>query len=91
MADASARVRVDDFDQLLNTAFAVADHVCGHTFGGRDELTVDDEQPMVEIRDEALDEHSPAVFVRLVERCRHLLRIGQSNRHAAAVVGIEGA
>ncbi len=67
VADAAPRVAVDDRDQLLDRVAAVAHHVARHPLGHRDELAVDHQHPVVVAPDEALDDHAPAVLLRLAE------------------------
>ncbi len=89
VADAAARVLVDDLDQLLDGALAVADDVAGHALGGGDQLAVDHQQAMVEALEEALDQHGAAVLAGGGEGRLDLLLVHQADADAAAVIGVE--
>ena len=65
VADAAARILVDDVDELFDRVLAVADDVSGHALRRGDQLAVDDEQAMIEALDVAFDDDRAAVFAAL--------------------------
>jgi hypothetical protein len=92
VADAALRVAVHFGDQLLDGHRAVAHHMAGHPLGHGDQLAVDHQHAVVEAFDEAFDDDRPAAAVVLqgvLEGGRHCLAVGQPDRDAPAVVGVE--
>ena len=57
VADAAARILVHDLDELRDRVLAVADHVPGRAPRRRDELAVDDQQPVIVALEKGLDDH----------------------------------
>ena len=67
VADATARIFVDDIDEFANRVLAVTYDVAGFALGGSDELAIDNEQAVVVALDVALDDHRAPVFPGLLE------------------------
>ena len=62
VADAAARILIHDFDELHDAVLAIAHHVPRRAARGRDQLAVDDEQPVIVAFEKRLDDHRARVL-----------------------------
>ena len=90
VADAAARILVHDLDELGDGVDAVADDVAGDALGHGDELAVHHQHAVVVALEEGLDEDGAGVLAGLVEGDGDVGGAADAERHAAAVVGVEG-
>ena len=90
MTDAAARVLVHDLNELHDGVLAVADDMSRRAARRRDQLAVDDQQPMIVAFEKRLDDHRARVLARDVEAVRDF-RVGrEANGNAAAVIAVVG-
>ena len=69
VADTTTRILVDDIHKLFNRMFAVANHMTRHTFRRRDQLTIHNQQAMIEAFEKGFNNHGTTVFSRFFESC----------------------
>ena len=91
MADAAARVRVRDLDELADGPHAVAGHAGGDALRHRRQPAADDQAAVVVARDVALDDDVPraALAQRLREGRPHVGFVAQVQGDAPAVVAVQ--
>ena len=70
MADTAARILVHDLDELHDVVLAIANDMTRSAARGRDELAVDDQQPVIVAFEKRLDDHRARVLLRDIEALR---------------------
>ena len=89
VAVAATWILVQGLDQSRNGAVAVASDMRRHALGHRDQFAVHDRDAMVASLEVLLDDHLPAVAHRLHKGLFDRYRLGEIDRHAAAVIAVE--
>ena len=90
MADAAARVLVDDIDELLDRVLTVGDHVPRSAARRRHQRAVHHQQAVVIALEERLDDHRTRVLARHVEALLHFLVGSEADGDAAAMIAVVG-
>ncbi len=88
MTHSAARVLVHDLDQLSDRVTAVTDDMARRSTRCRDQLAVDDQQPMVITLQERLDDHRPRMLARDQVALRDFFVGAQPNGDTAAVIAV---
>ena len=86
MANAAARVFIDDIDKLLDGVFAISNHMAGHALGSGNQFAVDDQQAVIEALQKAFDDNTAAVFARFFECFLDLAARFEIYRNSASVI-----
>jgi len=89
VTDPAPRIPVQRFDQLFDRAPAVSDDVTGNPLRHRDQRSIDDEHPMVEALDKALDEDRSSVSLRLFEGGADLVGLLEIDGDPPPMVGTQ--
>src|SRR3954451_25226333 len=86
---AAPLVPVRSLDQPGDIGPAVADDMGRNALGDRDHLAPDDEDAVVAPGELLFDNDAPIVLAGLLEAPAHLLRRGEADADAAAVIAVE--
>jgi hypothetical protein len=89
MADATARIAIDDLDQFADGVHTITHHMRGHPLGYRHHFAVDHQHAEVVALQERLDDHRARELAGDLVTPAHLLRAHQADRDAAPVAHIE--
>ena len=90
VADAAARILVDDLDELRDGVLAVADDMARRAPGRGDQFAIDDQQAMIVALEESLDDDRARMLARDREALRDFFVGGEADRDAAAMVAVVG-